>query len=372
MIFLFAYIHVYLIPGGDSAEVLFNYSVPLRKLTYVKAGNAFEGRYRLEMEVYRGRELYTSVVKDYYEEVDSIPPPDITRSRYFSIYFPAGDYRFNIRLLDRVSRSVIDSARISLNIHPSDIQVGSLITVFPNENLDLDPRREYTDSDSLIYIRIPIYSTRQETLKVRVILEPWKGKKRIMEFTYALSKGYNEIPLDYDISDLGFDQYEMIVEFVDSRGKTIARRKLQFSRVGFLTLTERQRKDLVSVLEFVYPGEFSRYMKKFKGDFRRAWEAFWKDKDPTPNTPQNEAMEQFLQRYKYAVYNFTRYGRINDMGRIYIKYGPPDYIYREDFSLEGRAYQIWYYQSINRKFIFVDKYGTGDYELVPPGYYDYY
>lgn len=372
MIFLLGYIHVYVIPGGDSAEVVFNYSVPLRKLTYVKSGDAFEGRYRLEMEVYRGKELYTSVVKDYYEDVDSIPPPDITRSRYFSIYFPAGDYRFNIRLLDKVSRSLIDSARVSVSIRRSDVQIGSLITVFPNEKLDLDPRREYMDSDSTIYIRIPIYSTREETLRIKVILEPWKGKRRTMEFTYALSKGYNEIPLDYDISDLGFDQYELIVEFYDSRGKRIGTRKMKFARTGFLSLTDVQRKDLISVLEFVYPGEFTRYLKKYDGDFRKAWDNFWKDRDPTPNTPENELKQQFLERYRYAMYNFTRYGRINDMGKIYIKYGPPDYIYREDFSLEGRAYQIWYYQSINRKFIFVDKYGTGDYELVPPGYYDYY
>ena len=371
MLFLIGYIHVYLIPGGDSAEVIFNYSVPLRNLTYVKSGNAYEGRYRLEMEIYRGKELYTSVVKDYYEEVDTLPPPDIRKSRYFSLYFPPGSYRFNIRLLDRISRSLIDSARVSLNIEPKDIQIGSLITVFPNEKLDLDPRREFTDADSLLYIRIPIYSTKEETLRVRVILDPWKGKRRTMEFKYALSKGYNEIPLDYDISDLGFDQYDLIVEFYDSRGRKIASRKIRFTRVGFLALTDRQRKDLISILEFVYPGEFTRYLKKYNGDFLKAWDEFWKDKDPTPNTPRNELKEQFLQRYKYAMYNFSRYGRINDMGRIYIKYGPPDYIYKEEFSLEGRPYQIWYYQTLNRRFLFVDKYGTGEYELVPPGYYDY-
>ncbi len=372
MLFLFGYIHVYLIPGQDSSEVVFNYSIPVRRLTFVKSGDSYEGRYRLEMEIYRGKELYTSVVRDYYEEVDTVPPPDLRKSRYFSLYFPPGKYRFHIRLLDRVSRSVVDSAKLSLDITRGDIMVGSLITVFPNENLDFDPRREFTDADSSLYIRIPIFSTKEETIRVRVILDPWKGKRRTMEFSYYLSKGYNEIPLDYDISDLKFDQYEMVVEFRDSRGRLIARRKMKFTRVGFLSLTDVQRRDLISVLEFVYPGEFTKYLEKYGGDFMKAWNNFWKDKDPTPNTPENELKRQFLERYKYAMYNFTRYGRINDMGKIYIKYGPPDYIYREDFSLEGRAYQIWYYQSINRRFLFVDKYGTGDYELVPPGYYDYY
>jgi len=372
MLFLLGYIHVYLVPAGDSAEVIINYTVPLRKLTYVKSDGTYEGRYRLEMEVYRGKELYTSVIKDYYQEVDTIPPPDIRKSKFFSLFFPEGTYSFNIRLIDKVSRSIIDSSKARIEIKPKDIQIGSLITVFPNEKLDLDPRREFTDSDSLIYIRIPIYSAREETLRVKIILDPWKGKRRSMEFTYALSKGYNEIPLDYDISDLGFDQYEIIVEFYDSKGKRLDRRNIKFTRVGFLALTDRQKEDLISVLEFVYPGEFTRYLKKHKGDFMKAWEEFWKDRDPTPNTPQNELKDQFLSRYKYAMYNFTRYGRINDMGRIYIKYGPPDYIYREDFSLEGRAYQIWYYQTLNRKFLFIDKYGTGDYELVPPGYYDFW
>lgn len=371
LLLLTASIHVYYIPYGDSVEVIFNYSIPLDRLSYRKVDGSYVGRYRFEMEVFRNSSLYTSVIKSFYETVDTMPPPRITRSKYFSMIFEPGKYDFDIRIVDEISRSLIDSDRVHLNLElKGDIQVGNLITVFPNKDMDFDPRREFTESDSTLYVRIPIFSRIDDTILVKVELSAWRGRDEVSQFTYALRKGYNEIPLDYDISNLKFDQYELIIDIIH-RGKRVARRKLKFSRVGYLTLTDKEREDLVAVLEYVYPGEFVRYLKKY-GKFERAWEEFWKDRDPTPNTRQNEAKEQFLQRFKYALYNFSRYGRITDMGRVYIKYGPPDYIVKEEFALEGHSYQIWVYETLNKRFLFVDKYGTGDYELVPPGYYDYY
>jgi GWxTD domain-containing protein len=111
-------------------------------------------------------------------------------------------------------------------------------------------------------------------------------------------------------------------------------------------------------------------MKKFK-KLEIAWEQFWKDKDPTPNTEFNEEKEKFLENFQYAVSKFLgRNNKINIMGLIYIKYGSPDYIERGELNFDSKNYEIWYYENINRKFIFIDKYGTGEYDLVPPSLYN--
>ncbi len=100
---------------------------------------------------------------------------------------------------------------------------------------------------------------------------------------------------------------------------------------------------------------------------RRAfWDAFWKKRDPTPDTPRNEAMEEFYKRVQYANQHFGTGGPgwKSDMGRIYIKYGPPDEVERHPFNFDRPPEEIWYYYRDRWTFVFVDRDGFGRYELV--------
>ena len=54
------------------------------------------------------------------------------------------------------------------------------------------------------------------------------------------------------------------------------------------------------------------------------------------------------------------------MGMIYIIYGEPEQVESHPFELNSKPYQIWYYYSLSRTFVFVDEIGTGDYELQYP------
>ena len=70
------------------------------------------------------------------------------------------------------------------------------------------------------------------------------------------------------------------------------------------------------------PGEQERYL-----------DDFWRARDPTPDTGHNEALQTFLNRVAYANANYSRAGigkgMFSDMGRTYIRYGPPNEIYRQ-------------------------------------------
>jgi GWxTD domain-containing protein len=57
-------------------------------------------------------------------------------------------------------------------------------------------------------------------------------------------------------------------------------------------------------------------------------EAFWKRRDPTPDTEENEFKEEHYRRIAYANEHFAAGvpGWKTDRGRIYIVYGPPDEI----------------------------------------------
>ncbi|CUS97606.1 GWxTD domain-containing protein [Candidatus Kryptonium thompsonii] len=79
-------------------------------------------------------------------------------------------------------------------------------------------------------------------------------------------------------------------------------------------------------------------------------------------------MEEYYSRVKYANEHFGHYleGWKTDMGMVYIIFGPPSSVDRHPFDINAKPYEIWYYYEINRRFIFLDETGFGDYRLITP------
>jgi GWxTD domain-containing protein len=103
-------------------------------------------------------------------------------------------------------------------------------------------------------------------------------------------------------------------------------------------------------------------------------ESFWKQRDPTPGTPENEYKIELTKRFDYANKEFhkgaPRDGWMTDMGRFYIILGPPNS--KEDFENIADIYpvQVWYYYGDTSKhlptyfaLVFFKKHGAGEYKL---------
>ena len=79
-----------------------------------------------------------------------------------------------------------------------------------------------------------------------------------------------------------------------------------------------------------------------------------------------------MEEYYYRVaFTNSKYGAVQDgwktdRGYVYVTYGEPDFIQRKPFSFDYEPYEIWIYERIGRRFIFVDRTGFGDYELNVP------
>lgn len=106
-------------------------------------------------------------------------------------------------------------------------------------------------------------------------------------------------------------------------------------------------------------------------------ESFWKQRDPTPGTPQNEFKDEHIRRFNYANSYFRRgtprEGWQTDMGRIYIILGPPASIERFD-SVPGLfPAQVWYYYGDRTRglptyfaVVFFQRSGAGEFKLYNP------
>ncbi|GIR88990.1 MAG: hypothetical protein CM15mP87_04820 [Candidatus Neomarinimicrobiota bacterium] len=106
-----------------------------------------------------------------------------------------------------------------------------------------------------------------------------------------------------------------------------------------------------------------------KQDKEQLFYQIWKKRDPTPETEQNELMEEYYQRVEYVNEHFSGWqpGWETDRGMIYILFGPPDEIQRTNPSARNSTiYQIWNYVKVNKQFVFRDQNGFGDYRLDTP------
>ena len=106
-------------------------------------------------------------------------------------------------------------------------------------------------------------------------------------------------------------------------------------------------------------------------------EAFWKVRDPEPNTPKNEFMMEHYRRINYANQYFGREspgkGWRSDMGRIFIILGEPNSIDTYENHSEIYPTVIWHYAGkaeygLPNSFcvVFFKKSGIGEYELYSP------
>lgn len=143
-------------------------------------------------------------------------------------------------------------------------------------------------------------------------------------------------------------------------------------------LAEPYREWLNVVSYIILPAEHDVFMKLSADRDRDLFiAAFWKQRDPTPETPQNEYKDEHLRRFQYANAYYgrgtPREGWRTDMGRIYIILGQANSIERFDAALGIHPCQVWYYFGDSSKglptyfgLLFFQRGGGGEYKLYNP------
>ncbi len=106
-------------------------------------------------------------------------------------------------------------------------------------------------------------------------------------------------------------------------------------------------------------------------------EAFWKHRDPTPATPENEFRTEHYRRLNHANRFFGRTtprpGWRTDRGRVYIILGEPNDIQRFEGKTQTYPAEVWFYQDKvdlglppGFHIVFFQKGGIGEFELYSP------
>ena len=156
-------------------------------------------------------------------------------------------------------------------------------------------------------------------------------------------------------------------------------------------LSESYKEKIIDDMYFILSPDQLHELSKLdtREDIDNFIDEFWKNLDPNLGTPENEIKNEFEKRLEYANQKYKNpygWGR-SDRKRIYILYGPPDFIdYANwtdiNFSTARRfkSMEIWVYNNparyqnistifdntypLQMKFIFVDSIGSGVYYLI--------
>ena len=118
-------------------------------------------------------------------------------------------------------------------------------------------------------------------------------------------------------------------------------------------------------MRYILP--YSEYKKLKEKDDSEKWKAlnkYWEEKDPSPETKENELLDELNERVKFANKNFSilMHGWRSDRGRIYIIYGEPHLVDESYQDNMGYNYQKWVYSN-GKEFTFIDRTMSGDYTL---------
>jgi len=180
----------------------------------------------------------------------------------------------------------------------------------------------------------------------------------------------NHFHFPLDLKDLPTGIYKVELSLNEKSAKVRRFRSFKLHLPG-MPVFSSGLDESVEQLRYIASTEEYKTMKKAPEE--KKWELFqefWRVRDPTPTTQNNEIMEEYYRRAAYVNKVFGKFTRgwITDRGRVYMILGPPDEVDRHPFEPDEDPYEVWYYNRVNRQFLFVDEQGFGEYHLITPHY----
>ncbi|MBN2279933.1 MAG: GWxTD domain-containing protein [Candidatus Marinimicrobia bacterium] len=317
-------------------------------------------------------------------------------------------YAFDLNTKEKNSNSVditIPDYSNPNELNISDIQLGLQMGKTETQNkfskyfgYDILPNASlvYTEGRMKMYPFCEVYNLvyqpdDQNTYEIRYSIYGANGKLlKILKETMKNKPGNSAVEVcqqGLDLSEFGTGTYFFVVEVSDIQAKKSVVKQKKFyiirNSVGeFITaspdggdvavdnLTEAELDEMWGPMVYLASNlEKNQYKKSDVIGKRTLIANFWKARDPDPATEVNEAEVNFHRRVQTAEQVYQggfRKGWRSDRGRILIKYGEPDEIERFPSAIDSKPYEVWYYNDFEGgvSFVFIDKTGFGDMELV--------
>jgi GWxTD domain-containing protein len=317
-------------------ELLIHYTIPTHDLQFIVEDSNFYAHYESQLKVYA--KDGSQVTGDYWQRRVLEDSLDIHDS--LKIIIPKTSRYYNLRIIDLNAGELI-------NITEKIIPINYLANI------------SWLVTDDTVNISFTVLNQNGDIDSVYSSIKKITDAKAVHVGTYDDS-------LSLYIEELSNDMYTLKF-MLFSMGEKIDELEIPItiSRSFFLD----DQSWFLKVDQLVYiatPSEMSQLKSAERVQRDSLWHTFWKEYDPTPHTVYNEKEVDYFSRIEYCEKNFSfgDRGWRSDRAKIYMRYGPPDEIHARPYETGSLPYLIWFYYRINRKFIFVDEHGFGEYLVV--------
>lgn len=311
--------------------------------------------------------------------------PPFTNSQTVSLQFP--DDKINvsgIQLLESIKKSESNS---SLSKNGYDL-IPYVNNFYPPSINTLKFYAEVYNTDKLMENNPFLVSYYIEDYETKVTLD----KYRI--FSKQQPKPVNVVMSEFNITGLPSGNYNLVIDVRNNKNELLALKEVFFQRSSSLVVEEPLDIVMTDVAgSFVVALNDSVRLKETIQSFRPIANSmennfedfqlkkaslarmqayvyrFWKSREPS--NPE-QAFKNYMSEVEEVnkVYKTPMYkGYETERGRVYLQYGPPNEIIKEDREPDSYPYEIWHYYKIksqsNRKFVFYNTdLVTNDYRLL--------
>jgi GWxTD domain-containing protein len=374
--------------GAPGVRVTF--SVPYSQLHFSKReGGGYETSFELVAIFYdRNRRQVAGdiwrhqVTADLYRDTSSQRKTFSTAKEFV---LPPGDYTLEVRMSSvgvengstaarrvQVSKPAIQAVALSA------IEIGtcadSLAGSVDSERAGFVPSftRRFGDPLPWVCARGEVFFRNlagEEPIRLRLRVLGARDQVETEEaFSLPVAGARTAFTVPVPVRELGPGTYkvELLAERAGERAIGARNLEIDASRINI----ERNYDDYVELARYFLGDEEINQLRNVpEAERRERWEAFWKERDPDPDTPENERLDEFLSRVRTAADRYAARGEPGwrtDRGRVYIRYGEPDDIEQVAQGFNTPAYEIWRYVNRNLTFVFADSTGFGDFVLVQP------
>lgn len=379
-----ATIPAYPTSSPDSVRLDAIIKVPYDAIQFLRKGNRFEAQYELSVSVQTtagiqvdGKIWVRNVETSGYKETVS---PKLFELEKASFFLKPQSYNCIVELKDMDTHKsdkktfVVDLTRFTGETVLSDLLLvdpDNVSESFPYGTPILPP--QITDGRSVFHIflelRLPV---EEYVLTTRVVSVKDEQLVEQIDTSRSVERVISRV-VPYELGNIRENKFKIVLEALAA--ETVSRGELAIDVLwGGLTTHVGDLEEAIDQIRYIAtPEESSKIRRAEEGKQEELFRQFWKERDPTPNTPANELMDEYYRRVEYSNERFGAFqdGWKTDMGMIFILFGPPDDIEVNLFARDGRSYQRWHYYVINRSFLFVDYNGFGEYELLEPYYSPY-
>lgn len=360
---------------GDSTVVVVGISLDNRSLSFQRTDREFIGRYRVEINfqpeegppIRFAKEEVVTVGR--YEETQRADETIVFQQAFL---FPPGKYQLLVALRDPLSTSASRAeAPITVPAFPPGsftapvlvYDAGARPDLWEEPQVLLNPRGTVAHGGDSMAVFLEAYGLTGPT---RLPFEMRDEQDRVLvadslSFQGGRAVEAKRVRLSPETPSLG--RMTITVGAGEQAKQTVA--LVSFSRSWVVTNYD----NLLNLLRyFGYSDRLEALRRADPGERAQLWREFWVETDPNPDTPENEALEQYFTRVAFANERFrdegVGQGWRSERGEVLIAIGPPDQEVESPPGADVRVIQ-WVYNDYRTVLTFSGQTGFNRLRLTP-------